>query len=269
MEFSKIVRKSSAHYRMNLVLFVPPFVALIMSIAASGILPGVGMGALPTFTPSLLMMGFGVIFLNLVVSFLVILGQASMSGNVVSEGKTKLADWGSGVRKYFFRVLGIGLVFLGIMFVLFMIVGIAIALTILPKLITPEGTVAPPTTPTTLTAQPMFSLAMTILFTVAQSIFYVWLAPAILDDKGVGTSLDMGVKAVRKTGRAFVGFIAFFFIVSAIATLIGDLPAIIGINVQPLVGSLTSTRIVSQIIERIFSPLWFLIAFELYHETNA
>lgn len=39
-------------------------------------------------------MGFGVLFVNLLVAFLVILGQASMSGKVVLEGKTALADWG-------------------------------------------------------------------------------------------------------------------------------------------------------------------------------
>jgi len=270
MDFSKIVRKSLADYRANPVLLVPPLVAFLVSTLTSATLPRTSTGVgFPTITSSLLMTGFGMIFLSLVVSFLVILGQASMSGKTVSEGKTKLADWGSGVRRYFFRVLGIGLVFLGIVFVLFMIVGIAYALTILPKLITPEGIVTPPTTSATVAAQPVFTLATTLIFTVTQSVFYVWLASAIIDNKGVGTSLDIGLRTIRRNFRTFLEFMALFFIVSVIVTVIGDLSALIGISVQPLVGSLTSTSIVSQIIEKIFSPLWFLIAFELYHETEA
>lgn len=271
MGFSEIVRKSSADYRMNPVLFVPPLVALLVSVLTSGILPKAGAQGLPITLPTLAMVGFGVAFLSLVVSFLVILGQASMSGKAVSQGKTKLVDWSSGVKKYFFRVLGISLIFLGIFLLLFAIVGVAYALTILPKLITPQGVVTPSSTmAATFTAKwtATLSLAMALPITVAQSVFYVWLAPAILDDKGVGTSLDLGVKAVRKSWRAFLAFIVLFFVVSVIVALVNDLPAVIGIGAQPLVGSLTSTSILSQIIEKVFSPLWFLIAFELYHESK-
>jgi hypothetical protein len=200
----------------------------------------------------------------LVVSFLVILGLANMSGKVVKQGKTTLDDWSAGVRKYFFRVFGIGLVFLGIILILFMIVGVAYVLTVLPEMITSEGVMRPPITSTPQTAY--MSWVMTLIMTVASSIFYVWLAPAILDNKGVGASLDMGVKTIRSSSRIFVGFIILFFIVSAIATVIKVLPSMIGLDVQPIIGSLTYTSIVSQIIERIFSPLWFLIAFTIYRE---
>jgi len=265
MRLSEIVRKSSAGYKANPVLFVPPLVALIVSVLTSAILPqGVSREGVPAITSGLVMMGLGVLLLMLVVSFLVILGQANMSGKVVTVGRTTLADWGTGVRKYFFRVLGIGLIFLGIVFILFMIVGFAYALTILPEMITSEGVVRPPITPTPQTVY--MSWVMTFIMTAALSVFYIWLAPAILDNKGVGTSLDLGVKTIRRSGRVLVGFITLFFIVSAIATVIKDLPSLTGLDVQPLVGSLTSASIISQIIERIFSPLWFLIAFTIYHE---
>jgi len=264
-------RRSLAGYKANPVLFVPPLVAFFVSILTPVILSrvvAVPREGFPTITLSLLMAGFGVLFLLSVVSFLVILGQANMSGKVITEGKTRLADWGIGIRKYFFRVLGIGLVFLGIMFVLFMIVMVAYALTILTKIITPEGVITPPITPTPQTTYMDWTMTLitALIMTIAQSFFYIWLAPAILDDKGIGTSLDLGIKTIRKSGRVFVGFIVLFLIVSAIATLVNSFPAIIGVTVPPLVGSLTPTSIVSQIIEKIFSPLWFLIAFTIYHQ---
>lgn len=265
MGLSEIVRKSLTGYKANPVLFVPPLAAFIISILTSSILPkGVSCEGVPAITSDLVIAGFGVLFLMLVASFLVILGQANMSGKVVKESKTTLADWGAGVRKYFFRVFGIGLVFLGIILILFMIVGVAYALTVLPEMITSEGVMRPPITPA---PQTMYmSWAMTLIMTVASSVFYIWLAPAILDNKSVGASLDMGVKTIRRSSRVFVGFIILFFIVSAIATVIKDLPSMMGLDIQPIIGSLTLTSILSQIIERIFSPLWFLMAFTIYRE---
>jgi hypothetical protein len=109
------------------------FVAFIVSILTSAILPrDVSREGVSAITSDLVMAGFGVLFLMLVVSFLVILGQANMSGKARKEGKTALGDWVAGVRKYFFRVLGIGLVFLGIVLILFMIVGATYVLTVLP-----------------------------------------------------------------------------------------------------------------------------------------
>lgn len=265
MGLSEIIGKSLTVYKANPVLFVPPFVAFIVSILTSAILPrDVSREGVPAITSDLVMAGFGVLFLMLVVSFLVILGQANMSGKAIKEGKTTLGDWGAGVRKYFFRVFGIGLVFLGIILILFMIVGVAYALTVLPEMITSEGVMRPPITSTPQTAY--MGWVMTFIMSVASSAFYIWLAPAILDNKGVGASLDMGVKTIRMSSRVFVSFIILFFIVSAIATVIKDLPSMIGLDIQPIIGSLTLTSILSQIIERIFSPLWFLMAFTIYRE---
>jgi hypothetical protein len=265
MELSEIIGKSLTVYKANPVLFVPAFVAFIVSILTSAILPrDVSREGVPAITSDLVMVGFGVIFLMLVVSFLVILGQASMSGKAIKEGKTALGDWGVGVRKYFFRVFGIGLVFLGIVLILFMIVGVVYVLTVLPEMITSEGVMRPPITSAPQTTY--MSWVMTLVMTVASSFFYLWLAPAVLDNKGVGASLDMGVKTIRSSSKVFVGFVILFFIVSAISTAIQNLPSMIGLDVQPIIGSLTFTSILSQIIERVFSPLWFLMAFSICRE---
>ncbi|WP_455276842.1 hypothetical protein [[Eubacterium] cellulosolvens] len=265
MELLEVTRKGLVLYRANPVLFVPPFVAFIISILTSAILPrDIAHEGFPAITPSILMMGFGALFLMMAVSFLVILGQVNMSGKVITKGKTTLADWGDGVKKYFFRVLGIGLVFLGIMVVLFMVVGMAYALTILPEMITPEGVVSPSFTPAPQAAY--MGWAMTLIMVVAQSVFYIWLAPAIMNNKSVGTSLDLGIKAIKKGGRVFVSFIILFFIVSVVTMFVENSSTFMGTTIQPLVGSLTYTKIVSQLIEKVFSPLWFLVAFAIYRK---
>lgn len=117
-----------------------------------------------------------------------------------------MGDWGAGIKMRFFRVLGIGLAFLGILVILFMAVGAIYALTILPKLTTAEGAVKPPIAPAPETAH--IGLAMAAIVTVVQPTFYMWLAPTVLEDKGVGASLGSGLKAIKKRGWFFIGFIA-------------------------------------------------------------
>jgi hypothetical protein len=266
-QLSEIVRRSLTDYRANRVLFVPPLVGLIYSLLSSMIAYGNANLALST---NLVQVGLAIVFLNFVVLFLVILGQASMAGKVVLKGKTKLPDWGAGTRKYFFRVLGIGLAFIGIALVVLMIFGLVLVFTFLPDIIAHPG--VPPKLPT-LFVNPagafVVQLLSVFLITLADSVLYLWLAPAILDYKGVGTSLDVGLKTFKRSWKAFVGFFALFLGASVVVLIINDLPTITGVTIRPLVGSLTPTYLTSQFIEKLLSPLWFLITFRLYRKTRA
>ena len=258
-----------AKYHANPVLIVPPLVAMILPLINSIILvPPSTLEVSATELATFIFVAFGVLFLNLIISFLALLGQASMAGKVVVEGKTRLIDWGKGIKKYFLRVLGIGLIYLGIMFVFFIPIGIIVVLAMFPQLIS----VPPPTLPLTPETSPLISTVMSwvtvLLMTIASAVLYTWLAPAVIDDKGVFASLDAGTKTMRKGGKAFLGFIALLCIVSAIAELIRTFPTYLGLTIQPVFydGCVTLTQIVSQAIATIFSPLWFLIAFTIYSE---
>lgn len=205
--------------------------------------------------------------MTLAVNFLALLGQVEMAGKVVLEGKASLGDWGAGIRRLFFKVLGIGLIFLGLLFTLSMVVVVIYALTIIPKLITPEGAVRPPIAPASGTAY--MGLALAAVIALAQSIFYMWLAPAVLEDRRVGASLDSGLKSIKRCGRLFIGFVALFSIASIATALIKEAPSLVNIAGRPLVGSLTPVSIISQIVEKILSPLWFLMAFTMHHSMQA
>lgn len=249
------------------MLFVPPLVGLIYSLLSSVIAYGNTNLALST---NLVQVALAVVFLNLVVFFLVILGQASMAGKVVLKGKTKLPDWGAGARKYFFRVLGIGLAFIGIALVVLVIFGFVLVFTFLPDIITHPGAI--PKLPSLFlnpTGIFMVQLISVLLITLADSALYLWLAPAILDYKGVGTSLDVGLKTFKRSWKAFAGFFAIFLGASVVVLVINDLPTITGVTLRPLVASLTPTYLISQVMEKLLSPLWFLITFRLYRKTRA
>lgn len=277
MTLFDVIKTSLARYRVNPVMVVPPLVAMIFPIITSFLLAPPPTPPTPrVFAPELLgfiFVAFGVFLMNIVISFLALLGQASMAGRVVVEGKTRLIDWGKGIKKYFLRVLGIGLIYLGIIAVFFVIMVMMLVFAMLPQLIPQLGAVAPPTPPTTPQISPLISATTSwvtpLVMTIVSAVFYMWLAPAIIDDKGVFASLDFGTKTMRKEGKLFLGFIALFFVVSAGAQLINMLPTYLGIMVPSVcyVGfCVTPTHIVSQVITTLFSPLWFLIAFAIYSE---
>jgi len=275
MTFFDIVKKSLARYRMNPVLILPPLVMMMFSLITSFMMvtPSVS----PTsqgFAPELLtlaLVAFGVLFLNLIISFLVLLGQASMTGKVVLEGKTRLSDWGRGIKRYTLRVLGIGLIYVGIVMVFFMFVMLISMFVILPQFISQLGKVTPSQA---LQISPLTSMTIgsvtALLTTIASAIFYIWLAPAVIDDKGVSASLQAGTEAIGKSGKTFLGFIALFLSVSLVPVLIGATPTYFGTTVQPAsLSYVTPTLIVSQVVTTIFSPLWFLMAFTIYSEQKA
>lgn len=266
--FSDIVKLSITRYRMNPIIIAPSLVGMIVPLITSLLLKPPAPSAFTPEFPSFVFVALGVLLLNLIISYLALLGQASIAGKVVVEGKTRLTDWGRGTKKYFFKVLGIGLIYLGILLIFFILIMMMAVFAMLPQLISRMGIVTPPSTPLISPSITVATGSVTaLLMTIASSVFYMWLAPAIIDDKGVFASLDAGTKAIRKGGKAFLGFIIFFFVVSVFVQLIiGGTPLALGVPIQPVWGIVAPTYIVSGIIGTIFSPLWFLIAFTIYNE---
>lgn len=277
MSLFDVVRMNLARYRRNPVMVVPPLAATILLIVTSSLLVPPPSPPTPrVFAPELLTYVFvalGIGLLNSIISFLALLGQASMAGRVVVEGETRLIDWGKGVKKYSLRVLGIGLIYVGIVAVFFVLVVMVVVFSMLPQLMSRMGEVAPPTPPITPQMSPLVSATtswmLPLVTAIVSAVFYMWLAPAVIDDKGVFASLDIGTKAMRKEGKLFLGFIVLLFAVSAGAQLIGMLPYYLEIMVPSVCYAgfcAPPTHIVSQVITTLFSPLWFLIAFTIYSE---
>jgi len=165
-------------------------------------------------------------------------------------------DWPKSIRKYFFRVLGIGIVYVGVLFVIFMVIGVLAIIPFLPSILgKPSWPTSPPTPPPSLFP---LSYVFPVVFAVVQSVFYVILAPAVLDDQGVGGSIDQGLKAVKGRFQAFLGYVGFVCAVMLISSTLSSL------KLPPLVGSFTLSGVVSEAITAFISPLFFLIAFLIY-----
>jgi len=63
---------------------------------------------------------------------------------------------------------------------------------------------------------------------------YVWLAPAVLEDRGAASSVDGGLRAI-KSRKVLFGFIVPYFIVLTVMSLLNEQTG------QPMVGVLTTT----------------------------
>lgn len=259
-----IVKLNLVRYRKNPVIVVPSLVMMVANLLSLLWMPSY----LETYThefQSYFLVGFGILILILIVSFLALLGQASMAGKVVLGEIPSLSDWVRGVRAYFSRVLGISLIYLGILSLVFIPFGI-IYFSLILKPLASQMCMAAPQTPTSAPLTTMWT--GTFIGAISTAVIYMWFAPVIFENKGVIASLSSGTRAMRESGRTFLGFIALIFVVLGITSSIANLNLYLGETIQQLLykGYLTHLNIASQAISTVISPIWFLTAFTIYHE---
>jgi len=265
-----IVRMNIARYRTNPVIIVPPLVVLAFELV---VLPLMGIPAADASRPELesyAFIGFGALFLSMAISFLALVGQASMASVVVQGGKASLRDWVNGIRKHSPRVLGVYFIYLGVMVLSFIPIIVMFWYAMLPWLNYQIGASGPvePLSPPFMSSPIGIAINWTtlILISVITAVLYMWLAPVFFEDADVFTSVGSGNKALRASGSTFLGFIVLFIAVSGVANLIENLPVYLGATIQQTYGSgyLAPTHVASQVIKTMFSPLWLLVALTIY-----
>jgi hypothetical protein len=273
VQLTKILTKSLHDYKSNPVLFIPSLLGTAGSFLASAYSLSflrsatgeVGISRLLALEGSI----FGSLFISLVVGLLVLLGQVSMTGRVILTGKTGLGDWWVGLRKYFWKVVVIGAVFWGVVMGITFIVTLILVFTVLlPAVLTNPGSFSP-NQPNPLTQSP-FLLSVTSLSALGILIFYMMLAPAILDNKGAGLSIISGMSAVRRSGRVFLVFLGLVMLVTLVTLVIGY-PNLSTTNLTYNLNAanyFTLPRVFSGLLGALFTPLWMLIAFRIYSESG-
>ena len=274
MQPVKILTRSLLDYKSNPILLIPPLLTTIASFLISDyFLASIRSSAREASNPAVMLsfLGSMLVFLLLlaVVGLLVLVGQASMTGKVVLTGKTGLVDLWAGLRKYFWRVFGIGAVFVGIVLGIMLIVGLAFAfLVILPAAVSNPSTFA--ANPSNPFEQPLYPLGSAILGALGTLIFEMCLAPVVLDDKGVGASITSSLSAVKKRWRVFLAFLGLFSFVSAITLVVSFRdPSTANLMANSSGISASSLpRVFAGLVGAVFSPLWFLIAFRIYSESG-
>ncbi len=161
------------------------------------------------------------------------------------------------------------MIYLGILIIGFIPLSMVYLYFVLQPLVS-QMVIAPPqiTAPALLTPLSMAMMVIITLFgAVSTAVLYTWIAPIVLENKGVIASLSSGTRGIREGGRTFLGFIALIFVVSGVTALIENFPMYLGAPVQQLSsqGYLTPSNVASQAISTVISPLWFLMAFTIYY----
>jgi len=265
MTLFDLIKLNLGRYRENPVIAVPPITVMIAYMLTSRFTP---ISGVINDVSTNYVLGFGILFLNLAFPLLGLLGQVCMTGKIVDGRKADLDDWIEGIRAYFSRVLGVSLIFLGA-FMIFVIL-LMFASVILP-LVSQIGLITDDTVAPALNS-PM-SIAIVLGFALinasATAFLYMWTAPIVFDDQSVFDSLRLGSRASKEGRQKFLGLIAIMFVAYGITALINYVPLYLGLSTELIInqGYYTPLTLVSQAINAIFSPLWLLIAFTIYHRS--
>jgi len=268
MTLFDLIKLNLGIYRENPVIAVPPVTVMIAYMLTSWLTPISGVN---NDVSTNYFVGFGILFMNLAVPFLGLLGQASMAGKIVDGGKADLDDWIEGIRAYFSRVLGVSLIYLGTFMILAILLMGAYFTSVIMPLVSQIGLITDETVTPALNS-PMFIaivLGFVLIDAAATAFLYMWTASIVFDDQSVFDSLRLGSRASKEGRLKFLGLIAIMFVASGITALLNYLPLYLGLSTELIIsqGYYTLSTLVSQTIRAIFSPLWLLIAFTIYHRS--
>ncbi len=225
-------------YRQNPIIIIPPITLAIIFFLIATVMPA--LVSLPrSFFFS--MLPLLVTLVGLVALFFVVLGSAGMTGRVILEGQTNLRDWRVSIRKHFRVVLGLGLVFA---LVFYLSSGAAGILTInLMSLLR-------------LSPGNLFLIIRWIINSPVESLvlslFYIILASAIIDGRGIMGSLRHGLRAVRNAPGTYSAYLGILILIST-ATIVIQIP---------LEGSMGT--IVLATGRAVASPFLLIMAFLIY-----
>jgi hypothetical protein len=90
MTLFDLIKLNLGRYRENPVIAVPPVTVVIAYMLTSRLTP---LSRVIDDVGTNYFMGFSILFLNLAVPLLCLLGQVSMAGKIVGGGKADLDDW--------------------------------------------------------------------------------------------------------------------------------------------------------------------------------
>ncbi len=238
MSFKSLIWEALRLYRQKPIIVLPPSVLALVNITMASINLSILLYIMES-PPSLLFFILPLlsIAVNILVSFLVIVGLAGMTRRLVLEGHTSISDWGSSIKTHFRVVLGLGIIF-GSIFILSSTTTLVLGASL------------------TVSTNPFSTLRITpiardIVTSLPLSLFYIVLAPAMMEGKGLRDSLRHGLRAARGGLRVYVSYLGIVIIISIVITA------------NPIPFGETN-NIVSEGVRAISSPFLFILAFLIY-----
>lgn len=163
------------------------------------------------------------------------------------------------MTKHFWKVVRLGLLIFGVIFAISMIGVLIYVFTVMvPAIVSnPAGFTANQSG--AIAKQSPFSSVFVLLSALGSLLFYVILAPAILENKGAVSSIRSGLLAVKRNGRTFLSILILFVIASAIILTVST----------GLLSTMRFAHLFSSLLAALLSPFWFLVSFRFYSESAA
>ena len=255
----ELLKKSLFDYRNNLILISPQLLATVILFLLS-----YARKPLPTVTASRSiasgLIGLVSIF-SLIIDFLVLVVQASMTRKVILTGKTRLRDGLKGIRQFFWAVfvILIGMTMVGMVFVIpVLIVGFVYF-----SLHAHEGLQA--------VLEFIFGWGSFFINPPLDAILYLSLAPAILANLEMTTSISSGLSAAKKNVTCFITLMGFMFASEVVTFGLGELNHLVTAHSAslPMYTLEGVTAILGTLPGALLVPLCMLLGFRIYSESNA
>lgn len=272
MNLSTNIGSSLIKYRGNAVLVVPALTAFSIQLISSIVFSDIAMRGNSLEYRALTIAQYFLVVdvVTAILSFLIILGRVSMSEKVVRGKKASFGDWGTGVTRYFSKVIWVWLAFGAITLLIILPTDFAYTILVQTRIIALwNHSRTEVLRMSALAGLAWHGLLVGLLGSIVQWLFYLCLASSVLDRKGFRASLKVSIAAVRKKRRVFFGLVLLFWAVSIMFRVIRDSPALIGIISQPKIGISNLSDVVSELLESVLSPVWFLSAFIFYVDAKA
>jgi hypothetical protein len=237
MDLIEAFKRTVDMLRSNLILFLPPLIlayliptalalaglyilAPVLIIAANSPTP------LSALVPGFIVAIFAIIVLALVAYSYVLAGWAEMNRNVTLTGRTVFADFWSGTKAYFGRILG-GVIILALIYIVLIILGIAATFAVFLPLITsvvPGGITSgafgqfPRNMPefSQIIASVGNSIGVWLVIGTLGGLVFLftafWVQSVALDDTGVFGAIGRSISFVKNSFKTTLGIAALYII---------------------------------------------------------
>jgi hypothetical protein len=256
LRFTDILRRSFADYRANLILVVPWLILFVVdgvtAVFSSAYLTPRFTGSSNSKLSSVSFHSLALFYLTylpvellwLVATYVILLGRVVMTSRVIMDHKTTIADWPDGVRRYFWRVFGVSLVFT--------------ILLAIPRYV----------------AEPVYNALKwaglnaayfaygSVVDTLRAPIvlaFYICLGAVSLDGRSFAEALRFGSKVLSYRRSAFAWLVVLLVVYGLFFEAL-DYPIYLYLKN----GSLAYFGYVIGLVQDVIAPIWMLMAFRIY-----
>jgi len=269
MDFSGILRKSLHGYEENPVLLIPGLVSFLIGLGEGIVFSYLARSNIGIFVLGEIVSVSG--YVQTVVGVFIVLGQVTLTAEVVSGNRVSLREWPSGIKRHFSKVVVIYLISLVLGITIYSVESIPYMWLFKPRILqyamSEQSSFVDQTRElirlNSLAEFLWWNLLLGLVTSLLGRFFDVCYACAVFDRKGLREALTIASTRVKDYKKVFFKFVLLFWAISLALALIGNSPELMGI-VQPEFAASELSRIVSGLLGTVIAPLTYLAMFNFY-----